>query len=111
MAMPADAAATVPPDVYVVTIGDEARLPAQVLTRDLRRVGLSALVDHEARSPRSQMKRADRVNAAHVLIVGGDELAQNRVSVKNMATGEQEAVSRSDVVERMRLMHKDNGEQ
>ena len=110
MAMPPDAAPTIPPDAYVVAIGDEARVVAQVLTRDLRQVGLCALVDHDARSPRSQMKRADKVKAAHVLIIGEDELAQNRVSVKDMSTGEQETVSRDDVVDRIRQMRKDDRE-
>lgn len=108
MAMPSDAAAISTPDAYVVAIGDEARVVAQVLTRDLRHVGLSALVDHDARSPRSQMKRADKVKAAHVLIIGEDELAQNRVSLKDMSTGEQETVPRDDIVERLRLTRKDD---
>lgn len=102
MAMPPDAASAAAPDAYVVAIGDEARAAASLLARDLRRAGLCALVDHDARSPRSQMKRADKVKAAHVLILGADELADNRVSLKNMATGDQETVARADVVERIR---------
>ena len=107
MAMPADAGRAEPPDAYVVAIGDDARLPAQALTRDLRHAGLTALVDYDARSLRSQMKRADRTKALHVLIVGGDELARDQVSLKNMATGSQETVPRSDIVSRLSQTPKD----
>ena len=89
------------PDAFVVAIGDEARQPAHLLARDLRHAGLSALVDYEARSPRAQMKRADRTQVRHVLIVGGDELARGEVSVKDMSTGDQTTVARDDVVSRL----------
>ena len=107
MAMPADAGHTEPPNAYVVAIGDDARVPVQVLVRDLRHAGLSVLVDYDTRSPRSQMKRADRTGARHVLIVGGDELVRDEVSLKNMATGEQETVARDSVAGRLRETQKD----
>ena len=107
LAMPEDAARAEPPDAYVVAIGEEARQPAQVLARDLRHAGLCTLVDYDARSPRSQMKRAGKAQAGQVLILGADELAGGRVSLKDMTTGEQEAVPRGDVVGRLRRMQKD----
>ena len=108
MTMPADDDATVRPDAYVVAIGEETQVPAQVLARDLRHAGLSVLVDYEPRSPRSQMKRADHTGAAYVLIVGSDELARGEISVKNMTTGEQETVSRDHIVARLRETQKDH---
>ena len=107
MAMPADASHAEPPDAYVVAIGDDARVPAQVLVRDLRHAGLSVLVDYDTRPPRSQMKRADRTGSRHVLIVGGDELARGEISLKNMATGEQETVARDRVASRLRETQRD----
>ena len=107
MAMPADAGRVVPPDVYVVAIGDDARLSAQALAQDLRHAGVCALIDYDARSLRSQMKRADRTGALHVVIVGGDELARDQVSLKKMATGVQETVPRGDVVSRLSQTSKD----
>ena len=109
LAMPPDAATAAPPDAYVVAIGEEARLPAQVLARDLRHAGVCALVDYDNRSPRSQMKRAGKTQAARVLILGADELADGMVSLKDMTTGEQETVPRGDAVERLRRMRKECG--
>ena len=107
LAMPPDAVAASTPDAYVVAIGDEARQPAQVLARDLRHAGLCTLVDYDGRSPRSQMKRAGKAQAGHVLILGADELAGSRVSLKDMTTGEQEAVPRGDIVGRLRRLQEE----
>lgn len=108
MAMPADAVVATTPDAYVVAIGEDARLSAQMLARDLRHAGLCTLVDYDVRSPRSQMKRADRTRASHVLIVGGDELEKGLVSLKDMSTSEQESVARGDVVDRVCQRQRDS---
>ena len=89
------------PDAFVVAVGEESRQAAHVLARDLRHAGLAALVEYEARSLRAQMKRADRTRARHVLIVGGDELARGEVTVKDMESGEQATVPRTEVVARV----------
>ncbi len=103
LAMSADATTSTGVDAFVVAIGDDVRVQAEVhmLARNLRRVGLSVQVDHEARSARAQMKRADRVRAARVLIIGEDEVARDTVTVKDMATGHQDVVTRSDVASRL----------
>ena len=101
LAMPEDAATTATLDAFVVAIGDEARTPAQVLARDLRHAGLSVLIDHEARSAKAQMRKADRTQASYVLLVGEDEIERNEVTVKDMATGEQRSVARTAVAEQL----------
>ena len=101
LALP-DGAGAAGNDVFVVAIGEEARAAAFGLARALRAGGLRTLVDYESRSAKAQLKRADRAGARHVVIVGGDELARGEVTVKTMATGEQEAVARERVVEALR---------
>ncbi|MDF2719883.1 MAG: histidyl-tRNA synthetase [Paenibacillus sp.] len=41
---------------------------------------------------KTQMKAADRFEAAFVAILGDDELARGEITVKTMATGEQTTV-------------------
>ena len=102
LAMPEDAGRAQAPDAFIVAIGAAAPAAVRLLARDLRRAGLTVLVDHEVRSPRSQMKRADRSGAGHVLIVGENEIADGTVSMKHMGTGTQTTVVRDDVVSRLR---------
>jgi histidyl-tRNA synthetase len=48
------------------------------------------------------MKRADRLGAANVLIVGENELKEAAVILRNMATKEQEAVPIDRLVENLK---------
>jgi len=94
-------------DAFVVALGDPSWSAARILTRDLRRAGLTTLIDYEGRSSKSQMKRANRSRARHMLILGEDELATNQVTVKTMETGEQQTVARADLVAHLRAVRTD----
>ena len=97
LAMPDDDRETAEVDAFVVAIGDEATGPARLLARDLRQAGLSVLFDPAARSPRAQMRLANRTKAASVLLVGEDELARDVVTIKDMSTGDQQTIARGEV--------------
>jgi histidyl-tRNA synthetase len=90
--------ATTRPEVFVAALGDAARDASFVLLRELRRAGLNAQIDYEARTLKAQFKRADRLAAPLVLVLGDDELARGEVTVKDMTTGTQEAVPRAGAV-------------
>jgi histidyl-tRNA synthetase len=90
--------------LFVAAMGEPARESALALLRDLRRAGLEAHMEYEGRSIKSQMKRADRLKAAFVLILGDDELASGVVSVKDMSAGEQSRVSRDAVIDHCRVL-------
>ena len=72
------------------------------LLRELRAAGVPAEMEFEARSMKAQLKRADRVQAAIALIVGGDELARGEVTLRDMRKSEQRAVARASAVEAVR---------
>jgi histidyl-tRNA synthetase len=76
-------------DVYLATLGPAAAEAGFRLLNELRQQGRSAMMDHEGRSLKSQMKQAGRCRARHVLILGEEELKNRSVVVKEMATGEQ----------------------
>jgi histidyl-tRNA synthetase len=80
------------PSLYVAWIGAQARDWAFPAVHRLRRRGLSVELEAEARSLKSQMRRADKLKADSVLIVGDDELQKRRALLRRMATKEQEEV-------------------
>ena len=47
----------------------------------------------QARKTKWGFKHADRVGAKYVVLVGGSEAAEGKVTVKEMGTGHQEAVA------------------
>ena len=97
LALPEGAGDAAPVDAFVVALGDGTWAAARLLARDLRRAGLRVLTDYGGRSSKSQMKRANRSGARHMLILGEDELAAGEVTVKEMETSEQRRVARGAV--------------
>jgi len=104
LAMPAEEGRADRLPLFVAAMGEAARESALALLRDLRRAGLEAHMEYEGRSIKSQMKRADRLNAAYALILGDDELAADVVAVKDMATGEQIRTPRAGIVDHCRAL-------
>jgi histidyl-tRNA synthetase len=102
LALPDTQTVARPARVFVVGIGADGRAEALALLRELRHAGLAAQMELEARGVRAQMKRADRVDAAVTLIVGGDELARGEVTLREMKTGDQRAIPRQGVVDALR---------
>ena len=87
--------------VFIVTLGEAARLPGLKLLNNLRQAGISAQIDYLGRSMKAQMRAANRVNARQVLILGEDEVARGEVALKNMESGEQQSVALSEVISRL----------
>jgi len=79
-------------DVFLVPLAAGGRDKALLLQRDLRRAGLTVLMDHEGRGLKSQMKRADKLAARYVALLGEEELARGVWTVRDMAASTQEAV-------------------
>jgi histidyl-tRNA synthetase len=104
LALPDSATLATTPRAFVVAIGDDGRAEAIKLVRELRRAGLAAQMEYDARGVKAQMKRADRVQARVTLIVGGDELARGEVTLRDMSNGEQRGVVRAAIVDEVRKL-------
>jgi histidyl-tRNA synthetase len=79
-------------DVYIVALGDRAEKATPVLLQQLRSAGIAAERDYLGRKTKAQFKAADRLGARFVAVVGDDELDRGEISLKRLATGEQQAV-------------------
>jgi len=91
-----DALPTIPQvDVYLVAVGETAAKQSLLLAESLRdQIENLKLITHcGGGSFKNQFKRADRSGARWTLILGDDEINQQVVGVKTMATGEQETVA------------------
>ena len=88
-------------DLYITTIGDQAKEKGFEFLSALRKSGLKAEIDYLGRSVGSQMKAADRMNANYTIIIGGDELKSGQATVRNMKTGEEIDVELDKLVNEM----------
>ena len=69
---------------YVAGLDEEGRKAAFMLANELRGRGVSAQTDLAARSVKAQFKYAGKIGARYVVVIGADELASGRYTVKNM---------------------------
>lgn len=75
--------------IFIAFLGGEARSRALLLACDLRNHGYQCEMNYDEKSLKSQMRWAEKLGSSHVVIVGENEIRQNRVIVKNYATKEQ----------------------
>ena len=89
----------------------ETRDEALKLARELRRSGLRVDVYPEADKLAKQFKYASARNAPFVAILGDDERARGEVGLKDLRSGEQASVRRSELgaTIRSRLQQTDGG--
>jgi histidyl-tRNA synthetase len=86
------------PHIFVAAMGKAAQDMAFGWVQGLRLQGVRTEMDYENRSLKSQMRRADKLGASHVIILGDRELDEGVAMLRNMTTKEQEKVSLHDVV-------------
>lgn len=65
---------------------------ALALAQELRRDGSAVEIDHQGRSLKAQMKEAARWGVRWVLVLGPEEWASGKVTLKNMSKGEQDVL-------------------
>ncbi len=91
-------------DAYVVYGATEVQY-AWSLAEQLRDRGLAVAVhgtgDGAVASFKSQMKKADASGARFAIIAGSDEMAQQKLALKDLAGGEQVVVTLDEAVERL----------
>ena len=99
--MISDAVLTAPADVLILPMTDD--LSAAVsLASMLRAGGLRVQLYSEKKKFKAKSGYADKLGIPFVIVLGEDEIAQNVCALKNMDTGEQEAVTQAAALETIR---------
>lgn len=79
--------------ILFAAFGDTELTYALKWAKELRQAGKAVEVYPEPAKMKKQMSYADAKQIPFVAIVGGDEMVQNKVMLKNMTTGEQKLVT------------------
>ena len=90
------------PDIFIAALGEKSRSLAFEWNCALCLEGVKAEMEFGDKSLKSQMKRAGRLGAKHVLIVGDNEIKEGKVVLRNMETKDQVSISIEDVVENIK---------
>lgn len=88
---------TSPTDVLILPMTEDLT-PAIQFATVLREAGIRAQVYGEKKKFKAKMAYANKLKVPYVVILGEDELRGGVYSVKDMATGEQQALTREEAV-------------
>jgi histidyl-tRNA synthetase len=101
LAMLLDAPPDAPATIVVVPIGEQAEAAALGVLQSLRHAGIRAEMAYRG-NLRRRMERANRIGARAAVILGDDDIARSVAQVKDLATGEQEAVPLAEIAAHLR---------
>jgi len=80
------------PALFIAAIGAQAGRYAFRLMSALQRRGIPTEIDFEGKSLKSQMRRAGKLQARQVIILGEQEMANQAAQLRDMASGTQEEI-------------------
>ncbi len=89
------------PDIFLAPLGKEAEDKSFIWLQELRKGGLSCEMEYRSLGLKTQMRRADRLKARKVLIVGEDELAKGKGILRDMVTKEQRELPLDHLVDEL----------
>lgn len=87
-------------DLFVAPLGEAASRAAMKIAGELRSAGASVEVSTDQKLKRA-LEVANKAGARYALILGDNEIAAGTYQLKDMETGEQQALSHSDVLARL----------
>jgi histidyl-tRNA synthetase len=90
------------PDLFIAALGERAQLKAFELANKLHLEGIRAEIDYEGRSLKAQMRRADKLAARYVLIIGENEIETGKAVLRDMAKKDQGEIGLEEAVAEMR---------
>lgn len=93
------------PAQILVTVFEEGLMPESFsLAGELRQAGIKTATYPEAAKLPRQFKYADKMGIQLAAVLGPEELADRKVTVKDLRSGEQASVRREDVVARVKML-------
>ncbi len=92
------------PSFFIATLGEAAFKEGFKILSDLRKKGVKAVMDFEAKSLKSQMRSADKNKNRYVAILGDDELKKNILILKDMKDGSQKEMGLGNIVETLKTV-------
>ena len=90
-------------DVFIISLGETQNKMAAEWTCTLNGEGIRADMDYGQRSLKSLMKRADKLNAAYVVIADETTPDTGQVILRDMSTKDQSPIPATEIVAHLKL--------
>jgi histidyl-tRNA synthetase len=80
-------------DLFIAALGPDAERKGFQLVHEMRRLGFGTEMDYQGKGLKAQMRRADKLMARFVLILGEMELSSGKAILRDMETRQQYQIS------------------
>lgn len=90
------------PLAFLVALGDQARKEAFNIINNLHKEGIATVMDYSGGSLKSQMRKADKLKSAHVIIIGDDEISRGEVVLRDMVNKRQIELPVTEIINRLK---------
>ena len=87
---------------YIIPLGTGMNRHALKIARQLRREGVSVDTGEESFRIKKSFETAEKLGACFAIIVGENEVKENRYTVKNLKTGDQSSASETELIDDLR---------
>jgi histidyl-tRNA synthetase len=87
--------------VALIPLGEAAEKEMWELAQTLRHANIPTHLAYEG-SLKSRMKKANRVNASHAVIMGEEELRNNQITLKDLDEGSQRTIERAQLIQSLK---------
>jgi len=83
-------------DVLIIPMVEDLSVPINIATK-LRNNGIKTEIYLNNKKLKAKFKYADKLEIPYVIVIGEDEIAQNKFKLKDMKTGEEKEINMDDI--------------
>jgi len=91
------------PDLFIIPLGEAAKVKALIIAADLRRHGKTIEIAFGDRALKGAMKGADKSGATFVIVLGESEITNETVELKEMKSGQTTSVKIDSLLEALSI--------
>ena len=85
--------------IYIASIDENVSAYAINIAKILREEDLPCVIDYRFKNLKNQLKKASDLGVLITAIIGSKEMALKKISIKNMATGDQKTVNLDEIID------------
>ncbi len=85
-------------DILIIPMIEDLSVPIKLATK-LRNNGVKTEIYLNNKKLKAKFKYADKLQILYVIVIGEDEIANNKFKLKNMETGEEKELSAAEIEE------------
>ncbi|WP_370687384.1 histidine--tRNA ligase [Fulvivirga maritima] len=93
--------ATTSTEALIVHFDEETKKYGLSVLNKLRKAGIKSEIYPDKAKPKKQFTYADKKNIAYTVVIGSDEMASGNLTLKNMASGEQDQLPLDAIIEKI----------